>query len=350
MSLLLVVTALLVAACTATGFSEAPSDKPAETSPAPAGVTPPGDIAFVFSRDGDLYAQTQREVVRITDTPDVEVDPALSSDGTKIVFGRMPRPGQGRQFRSEIKVLDLDTGAECCAHAGATTPALAPERTPGRGQPLAWIDFAGPTLRLGYLEGEMRRRFPLSTNHEVLGLAWDQSAEVLFVASRLPEQWEVELSSVDVVHKANADLAVASFSELLPRNHVEGATYVAPSASYEGTVNVVRICCRGNKPARQTLELGTIDLHDNGPTYRKLADLRALGLSASRVELFTAHAGNFYPKEMPDGSTRWRWGNTPAWFVGDGVTAYLIDTRGEVFRLPYSVDRGISANLRSPYP
>lgn len=50
------------------------------------------------------------------------------------------------------------------------------------------------------------------------------------------------------MHKANADVAVASFRELLPRNHVEGATYAAPSTSYEETVNVVRICALGQYP------------------------------------------------------------------------------------------------------
>lgn len=320
-------------------------------------------IVFVFSKDGDLWAQYAERTERLTDTPEFESAPSVSPDGRYVVFERRAEgapeagaPAFGEdQSTSEIVVLDLTTGEECCTRIG-TQPAIGPM------QQLAFVVPTGTALPNGDEAQQPQIAFTQITSAKaaelfpaqppeafipgmhITELLWDQSGQVMFL--------EVEYEGR---HVRTANLIVGKDqlvedmvpSEVIP-TPLAGTRYLAPSVGT--SLNLVQSCCgytEGDLPERHLF--GHMEpFPEQDFAIDRIVDLERLeGFDPPSLAdptggpLKTAFIGQY----SFDGET-FRADDGPlGWLVGDGQGWWWVTADGDVTPTQLTAD-----DIAAPYP
>jgi outer membrane protein assembly factor BamB len=318
--------------------------RPDATEPTPdrGGPVDPNDVVFVFSADGDLFAQTGEEVVQLTRTPEAEIHPSISADGRYIAFER-----GDEDTGQTVGILDLTTGEECCLREGAW-PAFGPHNQ------LAWVvpvhglveADEQAMIAIGPLEGPAVKQVSaappdVGVQFSVKNLAWDQTGEVLAYEAGY-EGTAIRL--LDLILDSDGLVKGAEGPETIPVEGSEsGAVYTGVSSAFE--FHVLRACCRLTEGDAydEEVELGELsaDAEQDYP-FRTLFDLSEAGLRLKDQTLFTVYTGLLATEGSEGDDVVFREGNDPSWLIGDGMHLWLGSTDSFV-QLPYEVHGGAAA-------
>jgi streptogramin lyase len=297
----------------------------------------PSEVLFVFSEDGDLFAQTRDQVERLTDTIELETNPAVSHDGRYVVFER--RAGEGAE--SELVTMDVTKVWECCFRLGEE-PALGPHGEQ------AWVvsDEGGPTqIRFGGVGSKREVKVGLTgelgASESIRNLTFQQGGRMLhFQAEEEPTtlyEAGLDATSTDNIVGMGAPQAVP------PRDAARGASYLGVSSAYE--LNVIHACCSTqDHPPYSQLAFGELTaVAEQDWPYSELFSLDGVGLDLKDSEFFfTQYLGRVAAEER-DGTIVWSEASRDAWLIGDRSQMWLIDERGEYVLLPYGADGGAAA-------
>ena len=291
------------------------------------GANVPADtLVYLYAHHGDIRLVTG-EVGggSVTNTAANEVNPSYVSD-TTIVFERVDAAGV-----TTIVSRDLSTGAE------ATTPISGSEVAVGPDENVAWVPpKADPSeqtrIRIGTLDGTGQDVLTGNPDFDPLtvrNLEWGPGAEKLYYEAGVDFRGLYEL-----------DVASGVPRSIDPPE--QGANYLAPSVTDDGTLVVIKACCR-TKEGYQTAELGMITFDGDRPEYQKISGLDDAGLDPSSDEMTVEYAAGLDVETSTEGR---RWTETPvrAWFVGDGLGLWLIDEEGEVDGLIPERVTGVTLN------
>jgi hypothetical protein len=275
--------------------------------------------------EGDIWSVLgNSRAERITNTSEIEDNPSYVSDDT-IVFEQMDAAGM-----TTIVSLNLTTGAE------ETTPISGSEVAIGPDDRVAWVlprvDRSEQTsIRIGTLDGSGQDVLVGNPDFDPLAvqnLEWSSDAEKLY--------YEAGANSFGLY-----ELDVASG---IPRSidpPEDGAEYLAPSVTDDGTLVVIKVCCR--KGGYETAELGMITFDGDRPEYGKISGLDDAGFHPSSDEMTVEYAAGLDVETTSEGR---HWSETAvrAWFVGDGYDLWLVDEAGEVDGVIPNEITGVSVN------
>ncbi|MGH2753283.1 MAG: hypothetical protein ACRDLB_02515 [Actinomycetota bacterium] len=318
---------------------EAPPPTPDEAAPTPddeATPAPVEDVVFVYSEDGDLFAETREGgSIQLTDTVEIEENPSISSDGRFVVF---ERHGDGED---ELVEMDLRKRWECCIRGGATGPAIA-----AGGEQVGWVHPASgrrqAEIAIGGLGTKGYNSWPVSEFEEpmrVRHLVFDHTNQYLaYEAGYEGSSLFIAPLSVD----AGATITeMGAPAPVVPANSDAGAAYKAVSGATE--LNVVKVCCGSTHIGGfESAEFGEITLAPDN-SYTGLQDLSDLGLDLDSEELFTSYLGGMTPT-VDDAGIEWATGDNETWLVGDGTSLWVIEPATEgATELPMSADGGAAA-------
>ena len=300
----------------------------ASPSPSPhEGDQVPGDeIVYLYAQRGDIWSTYgDRGVERVMDTPEAEDNPSYISDEV-IVFERIDAAGTTTTVSQ-----NLSTGAE------ETLPVSGSEVAVGADESLAWVlPKAGQSeqtrIRIGAPDGSGQNVLTANPDFDPLtvrNLEWGAGGKKLY--------YEGGVNSIGLY-----ELDVSSGAPRSIDPPEVGANYLAPSVADDGTLVVVKVCCRTNQ-GYQTAELGMIVFDGDRPEYRRISGLDDAGFNPSSDELTVEYAGGLDVETSDEGRL---WSETPvrAWFVGDGSGLWLIDEEGEVDGLIPSRVTGVGVN------
>jgi streptogramin lyase len=318
-----------------------PQESPSEGEEASSVV---GQVAFVYSRDGDLYAQTKNSgSVQLTDTPEAEEDPAISPDGRYVLFER-----HGDRVENTIVQLDLQEGGECCFHGDAVEPAI------GADGQIAWVVPGSRSepdrIAIGRLGSEQMKIYPVAAEDslpiEVRNLAFDQSMQMLYYEGGYEGStlWVADLI-------LNSDQMVTDLVDpepVYPHDRDRGAVYTAISSGTE--VNVLQVCCRpseGDLPTEADFGYVTAAAEQGYP-YHSVAPVEDYWTLRLDGDLFTAYLGTIGVKDGQNEIERldeieWLDEDKANWLVGDGIGLWVVDITGGVTEVPLDVDGGAAA-------
>lgn len=298
----------------------------------------PDRIAAVFAREGEgvegtLWARCvdgsesflsgggQRPDERHAGSRDG--DPTFAPDGRAIVFERTMPDGT-----SQLVHLDLASGDEQVL-MGGRLPAFAPD---GR---LAWVmprDGAQDLILVGELFAEPEMEFPVMPASDgewfdVRRLAWDASGQILYAEAGYEE-------SVLLAYELEG-------REPEPRRVLEAGddrrfAGPAPTPVSREVVAVERCCTDVEGPFGQA----ELRLLDYGSASAESGAMRAPGATIAAMpgpfdpngSLWASFAQvNDVVESADEGvGTAWGGGVEPAWLVGDGTRAWLVEYRGDV--------------------
>ncbi|MGH2828132.1 MAG: hypothetical protein ACRDKF_14315 [Actinomycetota bacterium] len=284
------------------------------------------DDMFVYLyADGDIWSvHGDSRGERLTETAEIEGNPSFVSDDT-IVFERVDAAGT-----TTIASRNLTTGAE------ETTPISGSEVAVGPDERVAWVlpktDRSEQTsIRTGALDGSGQDVLVGNPDFDPLAvrnLEWGSGAEKLYYEA-----------GTDTFGLYELDVASGIPRSIDPPE--DGADYRAPSVTEDGTLVVIRVCCR--KGGYDTAELGMITFEGDRHEYRKITGLDDAGFHPGGEELTVEYAGGL-DVETTDEGRRWSETSTRAWFVGDGYDVWLIDEAGEVDGVIPNLVTGVSVN------
>lgn len=266
----------------------------ADTPPAP-DVTPtepdagidPSEVLYVFSRDGDLFAQLiDGDLRQLTATEELELQPTF--DGEAIVFEKpisadvMAGTCAGERVVlgsciewTEIASFDLGSGNEgpLIPEPEGWSPALGPD---GR---LAWFRSTpdgGTQLVIGESSGEDHLPFDDRIALEISGvdgfpqdLHWSRAGEALYFTTRTDAArlYQVSLGTPE-------DRDVIEPYMLQPDGAPQGTQFAASTGADEDGIFVLAVCCgSGEADPWETAQLGRIDFTEGGARYEGLRDL-----------------------------------------------------------------------------
>ena len=272
----------------------------------------------VWSVFGDSRGQ------RVTNTVEIEGNPSFVSDDV-VLFERVDASGT-----RTIVSRNLATGAE------ETTPISGSEVAVGPDGRVAWVlpkaDRSEQTsIRIGTLDGSGQDVLVANPDFDPLAvrnLEWGPGGEKLYYEAGTNTSGLYEL-----------DVASGIPRSIDPPE--DGADYRAPSVTDDGTLVVIRVCCR--KGGYDSAELGMITFDGDHHEYRKIRGLDDAGFHPGGDELTVEYAGGL-DVETTDVGRRWSETSTQAWFVGDGFDVWLFDEAGEVDGVIPNLVTGVSVN------
>jgi hypothetical protein len=313
----------------------APEESPTPTEETAASIN--GQVVFVYSQGGDLYAETKNSgSVQLTDTPEIEEDPAMSPDGRYVLFER-----HGGSDENVVVELDLKRPGECCSRGGAAEPAV----TAG-GLQVAWVhpasDGKQAEIRIGGLSSEGFQGWPVSEFEEpmmVRNLVFDHTNQYLWYEAGYEGS---SLFLAPLTETKNAEvIGIEAPAPVLPEGSDEGAAYKGVSGAIEA--NVVRVCCGSTHTGGfDEAEFGEIELGLD-PRYTKLMDLGDLALDLDSQELFTSYLGRWRPLVTED-AVDWSESRNSTWLIGDATSLWVIEpATDEATELPMTADGGAAA-------
>lgn len=321
----------------------------ADTDPAPT-ATPADDtdvpddevVMFVYADNGDLYAHYETRVERLTDTPEIESNPAISSDGRHVVFERRA-PGSDA---SELVTLDLTDGTVCCFRPG-TEPAIGPDDLLAWVYPSGTAAFDGPAIGFGAVDSAVERAFPAVDAESALPgtvvteLAWDPTGERLYVETEYEDRVVRVAPLITGDDGLVLDMGPAQTQPVLR----DGTRFVAPSGG--PALIVLSTCCvEVDGEAPTSLELIEITAPgSDDAVYETLAQLPVgdLGLDLDG-DLQTASLGDRWIVDT-DRGLRVVDSDVPAWLVGDGTSLWIVDAEDRQQRLSLSPE-----SFAAPHP
>jgi YVTN family beta-propeller protein len=327
------------------GGDPLPSPSPSDSVDEQADAT--GVPAIVFSRGGDIWMSDEDgALTQVTDTDVAETNPVFTKNifgpgEEAVVFERGRAGGEG----TDLFYLDVSTLEEQMLMEGAR-PTFWPSGTG------AWMQPSGgtPAIEIGPLFSEPIDSFPAvgaSDPYSVGPIAWDQSNEILFYEATGSDG--PELYWADVITKNGSPVEVLEPERLDIGNVEEGSVLVAPTLSFSLGLDVIRLYGQGQGADEGSFagaELGTIETLDSGARYEPLVDLSELGLELAPARIWLAQAGELAAFVHEDGSVEWTKSNTMSWLVGDHDQMFLVDSTGEITKLPFEVGAGASVSHR----
>lgn len=293
-------------------------------SPSPPEEQIPDDAVVYLYAEGDIWSVLGRAGgERVTNTSEIEDNPSYVSDDT-IVFERVDAAGT-----TTIVSRNLTTGAE------ETTPISGSEVAVGLDERVAWVlpkaRSEQTSIRIGALDGSGQDVLVGKPDFDPLAvrnLEWGSGAEKLYYEAGANYFGLYEL-----------DVASGIPRSIDPPE--DGADYLAPSVTNDGTLVVIKVCCR--EGGYETAELGMITFDGDRPEYGKISGLDDAGFHPGSDELTVEYAGGLDVETTNEGR---HWSETPvrAWFVGDGFDLWLIDEAGEVDGVIPNEITGVAVN------
>ena len=297
-------------------------------SPSPSPVEgdqiPDDEVVYLYA-NGDIWSvHGDAHGERVTGLAEIEDNPSFVSDDT-IVFERVDRGGM-----TTIVSKNLTTGAE------ETTPISGSEVAVGPDERVAWVppktgQSEQTSIRIGALDGSGQDVLVGNPDFDPLSvrnLEWGSGAEKLY--------YEAGANSFGLY-----ELDVASGIPHSIDPPEDEAEYLAPSVTDDGTLVVIKVCCR--KGGYETAELGAITFDGDRPEYQKISGLDDAGFHPGSEELTVEYAGGLDVETTNEGR-RWSETSTRAWFVGDGFDVWVIDEEGEVDGVIPNEITGVSVN------
>jgi hypothetical protein len=314
-----------------------------------AGETP----LFVLSQ-GDLFAQMTDRLVRLTDTPAVESEPAMSPDGRFVVFQRADGGAQ-----PSMVMLDLTQGSEGPFRDGRdpafASPSVAAKQQTG---PAGWLArFVTPpgapqqvALSVGDPMSESETLTPLEAAgggvRAARHITW--SDDGLFLQATLGSS---DRPSIYMAPGTGDGRSGPAAGPLIPAAPGDG-TYVAPSSLGNGRVYALYLVDDAGPPSAPPnyikVYLGWYSLADvlGDPSTARFQQIAGpLGLTLDPGKLFLAPAGHLWADETAHDvkTLRWTTSDQRTWFVGDGSTTLVVDEQGRIAKLATVVPGGLSA-------
>ena len=307
---------------------------PAEDDESNVGPTPPPSddpIVFVYSANGDIYAETVSGEVRLlTASGDIEQHPSFAPDGQSILFERIDTEASddpdGGSTDPLIIQLDLASLEERFL-ANGSWPSLAPDGRLAYVSTTAEIDdkpAASIAISKGSgdaLEVEMNMvGTPELPN--ISHLSWNEEGTALIYQAS-GEQAVVKLAPVDGIEMQSDDVDLSS-------EFVQGETFVSPSSSSDGWINVLQLCCSpADGDPYESMDAGRVRIEDGRVVYEGevLVDIPSIEPTVD-VESTTTGSLSLASEQEPD--ARWTTdASSPSFFVSDGRSLWLVSSDGE---------------------
>ncbi len=312
----------------------AASEAPARSGPAVCG----GDVlvAVFATTDGRLEASCGGgSVETIFDGEGLESAPAISPDGTKIVFERRPERGDGTEVT--LVFADLLTGEEFERGHGYG-PAFGPD---GQYASFRGVQGDGRQPELVVPIGEELFTVPVFDagveEFTASDLTWDPSGDRLYWSAGYEGAalWTLDLSGDE-----------PGDPQRIGVYGVDSGALLAPAAAEPGVLVVVHQCCGGVEGEAPTgVELGRVRLsgqQGEGGTleadYTVIRDFVDVeGFSAlGPFDVEPAGTADAFSVD-PAGPIEWVIGEAPTWIVVSDGIAWLVSDDGGVRRLRDSV-------------
>lgn len=312
-------------------FADKPDGMPGETAaPGTGGAAcgGPAHVTAVLARtgrelEGTIWALCDDGSQTLLDNGrperDTDTNPALSWDGTSLVFERQAADGV-----SVLVHVDMRTGRQSVLGGGAL-PAFAPD---GR---MAWVQrveqgqdrilvgrpFEEPELEFGVMQGEDGEWF------DARRLAWDASGETIYAEIGY-ETSVVYAYDVGALYRSSvrAEADGVRVEELR-----EDERYAGPGTaqSPEGLAVVSRCCGRFDGERFTTAELRVLDA--DGQVEREVGLPSAFDANG-RVWTAWAPAGAL--RRTLGGGYTWHGASRPLYLVGDGDDVWAVESDGTI--------------------
>jgi hypothetical protein len=353
----------------AVGGRGTPNGHPS-ASPAPSLASSPtpsarsdAPVQLVYGSGGDIWAQrADGTVENLTNSPETELNPAISPDGTTVYFERLDDQGDPSLALMTLKAVGTSPrrarpGYECCLRDGATpvfaplnvaadlgfsqnglTARSIPAGAPGNHSEQAEVAFGDPA-------SEAESRFLAGPGEQgptdVFQLAWDLGRPYLYYSTAPIDRSGsgAELYRATIKQGPHQTFeADGPPVDIRPANASAGADYLAPTSSGTGSAEVIQVEGEAGHAEIGSLNFDGAPASGAGPHYETITSLDSLSLSLDPQNLRMVYAGCAAVSPAPGGGQVFSVGGVPAWLVGDGHSLWMVNMSGDTARVAANAD------------